>query len=89
MLSLLANDSLQRLNALKVLLSLLTATASVVIFAIFAPVDWFAVLLLAPSTLVGGYLGILVAKRMPDARAALVGRRPRDRGGDLPLRCRG
>ncbi len=66
-LSLLVNDSLQRLNALKVLLSLLTATASVVIFAIFAPVDWFAVLLLAPSTLVGGYLGILVAKRMPDA----------------------
>lgn len=66
-LSLLVNDSLQRLNALKVLLSLLTATASVVIFAIFAPVNWFAVLLLAPSTLIGGYLGILVAKRMPDA----------------------
>ncbi|WP_018335796.1 sulfite exporter TauE/SafE family protein [Actinomycetospora chiangmaiensis] len=66
-LSLLVNDSLQRLNALKVLLSLVTASATVVIFALFAPVNWFAVLLLAPSTLVGGYLGILVAKRMPDA----------------------
>lgn len=66
-LSLLVNDSLQRLNALKVLLSLVTASATVVIFALFAPVNWVAVLLLAPSTLVGGYLGILVAKRMPDA----------------------
>jgi uncharacterized protein len=65
-LSLLADDTLQRLNGLKVALSLVTATVTVVLFAIFAPVDWFAVLLLAPSTLVGGYLGILVAKRMPD-----------------------
>ena len=65
-LSLLAEDTLQRLNALKVLLSLVTATVTVVIFAFFAPVNWLAVLLLAPSTLVGGYLGILVAKKMPD-----------------------
>lgn len=65
-LSLLAHDRLQRLNALKVLLSLVVSTVTVVLFAIFAPVDWFAVLLLAPSTLIGGYLGILVAKRMPD-----------------------
>jgi len=66
-LSLLADESLQRLNALKVLLSLVTATVTVVLFAIFAPVDWLAVLLLAPSTLIGGYLGILVAQKMPDA----------------------
>ncbi len=65
-LSLLAHDTLQRLNALKVLLSLVVSTVTVVLFAFFAPVDWLAVLLLAPSTLVGGYLGILVAKRMPD-----------------------
>jgi uncharacterized membrane protein YfcA len=65
-LSLLADDTLQRLNGLKVALSLVTATVTVVLFALFAPVNWFAVLLLAPSTLVGGYLGILVAKKMPD-----------------------
>ena len=65
-LSLLAHDSLQRLNGLKVLLSLVTATVTVILFAIFAPVNWVAVLLLAPSTLVGGYLGILVARKMPD-----------------------
>ena len=57
---------MRRLNAVKVLLSLVVATVTVVLFAIFAPVDWFAVLLLAPSTLVGGYLGMAVAQKMPD-----------------------
>ena len=64
-LSLLAHDGLGRLNAVKVLLSLVVSTVTVVIFGLFAPVDWFAVLLLAPSTLIGGYLGMAVARRMP------------------------
>lgn len=66
-LSLLSADSMRRLNALKVLLSLVVASVTVALFGIFAPVDWFAVLLLAPSTLIGGYLGMAVAQRMPDA----------------------
>jgi len=66
-LSLLAHDTLQRLNAVKVLLSLVTSTVTVLLFALFAPVDWLAVLLLAPTTLAGGYLGMAVAKKMPDA----------------------
>ncbi|WP_433026423.1 sulfite exporter TauE/SafE family protein [Actinomycetospora sp. CA-053990] len=65
-LSLLAHDTLQRLNAVKVLLSLVTSTVTVILFALFAPVDWLAVLLLAPTTLIGGYLGMAVAKKMPD-----------------------
>jgi uncharacterized membrane protein YfcA len=65
-LSLLAHDTLQRLNAVKVLLSLVTSTVTVLLFALFAPVDWLAVLLLAPTTLAGGYLGMAVAKKMPD-----------------------
>ncbi len=65
-LSLLCADSMRRLNAVKVLLSLAVATVTVVIFGIFAPVDWFAVLLLAPSTLIGGYLGMAVAQKLPD-----------------------
>lgn len=65
-LSLLCADSMRRLNAVKVLLSLVVATVTFVIFGIFAPVDWFAVLLLAPSTLVGGYVGMAVAQKMPD-----------------------
>jgi uncharacterized membrane protein YfcA len=65
-LSLLAHDTLQRLNAVKVLLSLVTSTVTVLLFALFAPVDWLAVLLLAPTTLAGGYLGMAVAKKLPD-----------------------
>ncbi|WP_300008058.1 sulfite exporter TauE/SafE family protein [Pseudonocardia sp.] len=65
-LSLCAHDRLVRLNALKGMLSLVVATVTVVIFAIGAPVDWLAVALLAPTTLVGGFLGAKVAQRLPE-----------------------
>ncbi|MCE3555252.1 sulfite exporter TauE/SafE family protein [Pseudonocardia sp. RS11V-5] len=63
-LSLLANDTLVRLNALKGLLSLVAATVTLVIFGLRAPVDWFDVAILAPTTLIGGYLGARIARRM-------------------------
>lgn len=74
-LSLCAHDSLVRLNALKGVLSLVIASVTVVIFAFWAPVDWFAVALLAPATLVGGYLGARIARRLPEEalRWAVVG----------------
>ncbi|MHA6795178.1 sulfite exporter TauE/SafE family protein [Pseudonocardia bannensis] len=65
-LSLFANDRLVRLNALKGLLSLVIATVTVVVFAIGAPVDWLAVSLLAPTTLIGGFLGAKLAQRLPE-----------------------
>lgn len=65
-LSLCAHDRLVRLNALKGLLSLVIATVTVVIFGFGAPVDWLAVALLAPTTLVGGYLGAKIAQRLPE-----------------------
>lgn len=65
-LSLCAHDTLIRLNALKGLLSLVIASVTVVIFAIDAPVDWLAVVLLAPTTLVGGYVGARIARRLPE-----------------------
>jgi uncharacterized membrane protein YfcA len=73
-LSLFAHDSLVRLNALKGLLSLVVATVTVVYFAIGAPVHWLAVGVLAPTTLVGGYVGARVARRSPERvlRAAVV-----------------
>ncbi|HWM59344.1 MAG TPA: sulfite exporter TauE/SafE family protein [Pseudonocardia sp.] len=66
-LSLTAHDRLVRLNALKGVLSLVIATVTVVIFAIGAPVDWTAVALLAPTTLIGGFLGAKLARRLPEA----------------------
>jgi uncharacterized membrane protein YfcA len=73
-LSLFAHDSLVRLNALKGLLSLVVASVTVVYFAIGAPVHWPAVGVLAPTTLVGGYVGARIARRSPEAvlRAAVV-----------------
>lgn len=65
-LSLCAHDRLIRLNALKGLLSLVIASVTVVIFALGAPVDWTAVALLAPTTLVGGFVGAKIAQRLPD-----------------------
>lgn len=65
-LSLCAHDGLIRLNALKALLSLAVATVTVVIFAVGAPVDWAAVALLAPTTLAGGFVGMKLARRLPE-----------------------
>jgi uncharacterized membrane protein YfcA len=73
-LSLCAGDDLRRLNAAKAVLSLVIATVTVVIFSLRAPVDWRAVALLAPATLVGGYLGARLARRLPEnaLRASVV-----------------
>jgi len=65
-LSLCAGDELRRLNATKAVLSLVIATVTVVIFALRAPVDWTAVALLAPTTLIGGYVGARLARRPPE-----------------------
>jgi uncharacterized protein len=65
-LALTVHDSMRRINAAKSVLSLVVATVTVVIFAIFGPVDWAGVAIVAPAALVGGYLGARVARRMPD-----------------------
>ncbi|MCF7548529.1 sulfite exporter TauE/SafE family protein [Pseudonocardia sp. WMMC193] len=65
-LSLLTHDRLVRLNALKGVLSLVAATVTVVIFSLGAPVDWTAVAVVAPTTLIGGYVGARVARRLPE-----------------------
>jgi uncharacterized membrane protein YfcA len=63
-LALTAHDDLRRLNAVKGILSLIISVVSLVVFALDAPVDWLAAALLAPATLIGGYLGSKVAGRL-------------------------
>jgi uncharacterized protein len=65
-LALTVHDSLRRLNGLKAALSLVVASVTVVAFGLFGPVDWVAVALIAPATLVGGFLGAKVARRLND-----------------------
>ncbi len=56
---------LQLANALKSALSAVTATVSLVVFALFGPVDWLVVAVAAPAALVGGFLGARIATRIP------------------------
>lgn len=60
-----AQDSMRRLNALKSWSGMLGSTATLVVYAAIAPVDWFAVLLLVPTTLLGGFVGGKLAQRLP------------------------
>lgn len=63
-LALFVVDGMQRLNALKSVLSLAINTVALVVFALFGPVLWTAVAALAPAALVGGYLGARLARRL-------------------------
>ena len=63
-LALTAQDDLRRLNAVKGVLSLIIGLVTVLVFALGAPVDWLAVALLAPTTLVGGFIGAKLAGRL-------------------------
>jgi len=73
-LALTIDAPLRQLNGLKSGLSLVDATVSVVIFGVFGPVQWTAVAVAAPATLVGGYIGARLALRVNDAhlRYAIV-----------------
>ncbi len=59
------DESLAHLTALKNALSAVVGLGTVVAFAIFGPVQWAAVAVLAPATIVGGYLGARLARRLP------------------------
>ena len=58
-------DRLKLANALKLALSAVTATVSLVVFGLFGPIDWLVVAVAAPASLVGGFIGARVATRIP------------------------
>jgi uncharacterized membrane protein YfcA len=59
-------DTLQRLNALKGLLSLVINVVGAVYFALLADVVWVAVAIMAAASLVGGRVGVALARRLDD-----------------------
>ena len=61
------DDGLQRLNALKGLMSLLVAVVGAVAFAVFGPVAWDAAAIVGATCLLGGAAGVGVARRLPAA----------------------
>jgi uncharacterized protein len=52
-------------NAVKSVISMVTATVTLVVFGIFGPVAWAYVAVCAPASLIGGFLGAKVATRIP------------------------
>jgi hypothetical protein len=64
-LALILDEPLNRINALKNVLSASVGLVTVIVFAIFAPIHWGAALALAPATIVGGYAGAKLARRLP------------------------
>ncbi|HEX8630681.1 MAG TPA: sulfite exporter TauE/SafE family protein [Catenuloplanes sp.] len=64
-LALVLDEALNRVNALKNVLSGVVGLVTVAVFTLFGPVNWAAVLVLAPATVVGGYAGARLARRLP------------------------
>jgi hypothetical protein len=64
-LGLVLDDSLARVNALKNAVSAVVGLVTVLAFAVFGPVNWAAVAVLTPATMIGGYAGARLARRLP------------------------
>ena len=65
-LAMVSPDTMRRNNALKTAISTTAGLVTVVAFSIFAPVDWWAVLIIAPAALLGGVVGAKIARRIPE-----------------------
>lgn len=72
LLGLLVQDDLQRLNGAKNVLAGLVNGVAAVLFALTAPVDWAAALVLAVGATAGGQLGALLGRRIPVRLLRLV-----------------
>ena len=70
------DDTIQRQNALKNVLSALVNLVAAIVFVIVAidKVDWWAALLLAAGAVIGGQIGASVGRKLPPAvlRAVIV-----------------
>lgn len=64
-LALVLDETLSRINAIKNVLTVTVGAVTLLTFALFGPVNWSAVLILGPATVVGGYVGAILARRLP------------------------
>jgi uncharacterized protein len=67
LLALVLAETLPRISALKNLTSAVIGMVTVLVYAVFGPVQWLAVLAIAPTTVIGGYLGARFARKIPTA----------------------
>ncbi|MFC4118780.1 sulfite exporter TauE/SafE family protein [Nonomuraea zeae] len=67
LMGILLDEELQRINAAKNVLALLVNFTAAILYILVADVDWTAVLLVALGSMVGGFLGAKVGRRLPPA----------------------
>jgi uncharacterized membrane protein YfcA len=72
LLALYIQDTLQRLNAAKVVLNTIVNGIAAVGFALFGPVSWLDAVALAGGAVVGGVAGAVIGRRIP-ARGLRIG----------------
>src|SRR5260370_29550980 len=72
-LGIFVSDTLQRLNALKGLLSLVINGVAAGYFIALGPVAWRPVAIMAPAALAGGTLGVGVARRLGERPLRALG----------------
>jgi uncharacterized protein len=63
-LGLFIRDDLQRLNALKGILALIINVVAAIYFAFFGPVSWIAAAVMLPTSALGGFVGVALARRL-------------------------
>jgi uncharacterized protein len=66
-LGLFIRDDLQRLNALKGMMSLIINAVAAIYFVFFGPVSWIAVAVMLPMSALGGFIGVSLARRLHPA----------------------
>jgi uncharacterized membrane protein YfcA len=64
-LSLVLDERLRRISALKNVFSAVVGATTVLTYSVFGPVNWAVVAVLAPATVVGGVVGARLARRLP------------------------
>jgi hypothetical protein len=71
-LGVLVDDDLQRINALKNVLTAIVNGTAAVIFALTTAVAWDVALLLAIGSVIGGQMGAKVGRRIPPTLLRVV-----------------
>ncbi len=63
-IAILAPDDIQYANAVKGMLALLMNFVALAVFSVFGPVQWLPAAVMAVAALLGGYLGVALARRL-------------------------
>ncbi|WP_436531186.1 sulfite exporter TauE/SafE family protein [Actinoplanes sp. HUAS TT8] len=64
-LALVLDEPLRRISALKNVFAAVVGLTTVLLYSVFGPVNWAVVGVLAPATIIGGFAGARIARRLP------------------------